>query len=45
MSLQGFGSQVPIASNTTPAGREKNRRVEIVLSRLHAAPSDMESTP
>ena len=45
MSLQGFGSQVPIAPNTTPAGREKNRRVEIVLSRLHAAPSDMESTP
>ena len=45
MSLQGYGSQVPIASNSTLAGREKNRRVEIVLSRLHHATSDTESTP
>jgi chemotaxis protein MotB len=45
MTLQGYGSQVPIASNRTDAGREKNRRVEIVLSRLHNAPSDTESTP
>jgi chemotaxis protein MotB len=35
MSLAGFGSQEPIDSNSTPEGREKNRRVEIVLSRIH----------
>jgi chemotaxis protein MotB len=35
MSLAGFGSQEPIGSNSTPEGREKNRRVEIVLSRIH----------
>ena len=27
----GFGSRNPIASNSTAAGREQNRRVEIVL--------------
>ena len=35
MSLAGFANQEPIASNSTPEGREKNRRVEIVLSRIH----------
>ena len=28
---EGAGSRNPIASNSTPAGREQNRRVEIVL--------------
>jgi chemotaxis protein MotB len=42
MSLQGYGSQVPVDTNSTPAGRAKNRRVEIVLSRLH---TDTESAP
>ena len=28
---EGAGSRNPIASNATPAGREQNRRVEIVL--------------
>ncbi|MFI5149177.1 MAG: OmpA family protein [Bacteroidia bacterium] len=27
----GYGSQYPVAPNDTPAGREKNRRVELVL--------------
>jgi len=31
ISANGFGSANPIASNATAAGREQNRRVEIVL--------------
>jgi chemotaxis protein MotB len=40
MSLAGFASQEPIASNSTPEGREKNRRVEIVLSRIHTTDTE-----
>ena len=42
MSLQGYGSQNPIDSNSTPDGRARNRRVDIILDRLH---TDTESTP
>jgi chemotaxis protein MotB len=35
VSLAGFANQEPIATNSTPEGREKNRRVEIVLTRIH----------
>jgi chemotaxis protein MotB len=49
MSLQGYGSQVPVDTNSTVTGREKNRRVEIVLSRIHATntgtANDTESSP
>jgi chemotaxis protein MotB len=35
MSTQGFGSQTPAASNATPAGRSRNRRVVAVLTRMY----------
>jgi chemotaxis protein MotB len=31
VSAQGFGDSNPIASNDTPAGRAKNRRIEVTL--------------
>jgi chemotaxis protein MotB len=37
MSLSGYASQHPVALNATPAGRARNRRVEIILTRLHGA--------
>jgi len=41
-----YASQEPIDSNSTSDGRAKNRRVEIVLSRLNAPVTpDTESTP
>jgi chemotaxis protein MotB len=37
MSLAGYAAQHPVAGNATPRGRAKNRRVEIILTRLHGA--------
>ena len=32
VGAEGFGESRPVASNTTPAGRQQNRRVELVVS-------------
>jgi outer membrane protein OmpA-like peptidoglycan-associated protein len=32
VTAQGFGKMKPVASNDTPAGRQQNRRVELVVS-------------
>jgi chemotaxis protein MotB len=46
VSLGGYAARQSIATNETAAGRARNRRVEIVLSRLHGAtPSQGGDTP
>ena len=37
LSLGGYAARQPVAGNKTAAGRARNRRVEIVLTRLHGA--------
>jgi flagellar motor protein MotB len=32
VTAKGFGKYNPVADNDTPAGRQQNRRVEIVVS-------------
>lgn len=36
-SLSGYASQHPVTTNATAFGRARNRRVEIILTRLHGA--------
>jgi chemotaxis protein MotB len=38
LSLKGYGSEDPVATNSTPEGRSRNRRVDVVLTRLHPKP-------
>jgi chemotaxis protein MotB len=45
MSTQGFGSQVPAASNATEAGRSRNRRVVAVLTRMNQEAATSRRTP
>jgi chemotaxis protein MotB len=37
VSLAGYGSERPVSTNATATGRARNRRVEIVLTRMHDA--------
>jgi outer membrane protein OmpA-like peptidoglycan-associated protein len=50
MTAQGFGKAQPVASNDTPDGRQKNRRVELVVNgdaigNSSAAPPGASSAP
>ncbi len=40
----GLADKVPLVSNTTEAGRQRNRRIEIVVTRSAASPLAMEAT-
>jgi outer membrane protein OmpA-like peptidoglycan-associated protein len=33
ITAQGVGKTMPVASNDTAAGRQKNRRVELIVAR------------
>ena len=46
-ALGGYADEQPVASNASRSGRAQNRRVEIVLTRLHGAanPSQGGDTP
>jgi len=37
LEARGYGEEYPVASNTKPAGRQMNRRVEIVISDANGA--------
>jgi chemotaxis protein MotB len=37
LSLAGYADEIPVATNTTAQGRSRNRRVEVVLTRIYGA--------
>lgn len=41
----GLGETRPVASNDTPAGRQQNRRVEVIVSNPPETPTGSSSTP
>lgn len=45
MTQIGYAERQPIATNATPGGRSRNRRVEIVLARLYTQPTDARRRP
>jgi chemotaxis protein MotB len=45
MSLAGYGAERPAATNTTAQGRARNRRVDVVLTRLHPTSEDAGRRP
>jgi chemotaxis protein MotB len=44
ISLSGYADEQPVATNSTAEGRSRNRRVDVVLTRLHD-PSNLGTTP
>ena len=42
---RGYGEDYPVASNTNPAGRQLNRRVEIVISDANGTMGSRGSPP
>jgi len=44
VSAKGFGNTLPVASNDNSAGRQENRRVELVVSG-EAIGSSVNATP
>lgn len=44
MTAQAYAYQHPVASNATPEGRSRNRRVEVVLARINT-PATAKDTP
>lgn len=44
-AASGYADLRPIASNGTSSGRARNRRVEIVLQRIHSLPSSEQIAP
>jgi chemotaxis protein MotB len=45
LSLSGYASERPADTNSTPEGRARNRRVDIVLTRLHPSSKDAGRRP
>ncbi|HXE44800.1 MAG TPA: flagellar motor protein MotB [Conexibacter sp.] len=44
-SAAGYADLRPLASNATAAGRARNRRVEVVLQRIHPLPPQDQASP
>lgn len=45
LEARGYGEDYPVASNTNPAGRQMNRRVEIVISDVNGVIGSRPSAP